>query len=565
MLQSLFINNIALITHCKLELGEGLNILTGETGAGKSIIIDSLNFVLGAKADKSLIRYGEDKAVVEAVFYTENPSVFANMEEIGLEVDNTIIIRRTMSEHRNEIRINGQVVTLSMLKKFTADLVDILGQHEHHSLLKNSTHLDLLDKYGEEKVAKQKEELSSLVKEYRRLQKALSSYGDERERARKIDSLSYMVAEIQKANLQEGEEEELLAQREKFRNAEKIVTGASNAYSMLDGEDISVLSIISDALSSLNSVSSYDSTLEELRDRIESSKIELKDIADTLSSYCESFDFDGRTASRVENRVDLIRTLKRKYGNSISEILALCEKSSEELDILNNADAEISKIKKELDNLTLTLYNKAKTLSTTRRKIAEDFENAILKELSDLAMKNTCFKVAFQDIPPIEEMDTYLSEKGFDNVEFVISPNLGEPLRPLAKIASGGEMSRFMLALKNITASLDGIDTMVFDEIDTGISGNVAYTVAQKMCNISVNRQVIAVTHLPQLAGYADKQYLIEKKVEGDKTVTMVNLLDYNQRVCELVRLTGGSEGSQIGEEHAKELLTRAKKFKDSL
>jgi len=564
MLQSLHIKNIALIQECNLELGNGLNILTGETGAGKSIIIDAFSFVLGAKADKSLIRYGETKAQVEAVFVNLQPITLTVMEELGLEQDDTIIINRSMTETKNEIKVNGCTFTLAMLKKLTSTMVDILGQHEHHSLMNVSEHLRLLDTYAGKDVAVLTDNVLELYQEYKAIKKKLASFGDERERARKLDSLSYIIKEIEKAHLVDGEEEELIAQRDKFRNSEHILEGVKSSYGVLDGEEISALSLLNDAISSVRSASSYDSTLKVYEDRLESAKIEIKDIADSLYDYGENFDYDENTASKIERRVDLIRSLKRKYGNTIADVLSLYEKSKEEYDSLTGADIEIEKLNNNLSNTTAKLYNSAVKLSKARKEAAKIFEKGILKELSDLAMSNTTFDVEFNPLPDIEELDDCITSKGFDNVCFNISPNKGEPMRPLSKIASGGEMSRFMLALKNITAGLDGIDTMVFDEIDTGISGNVALVVAQKMYNISGARQVIAVTHLPQLASYADRQYLIAKEVVGDKTLTGLTLLDDNRRKEELVRLTGGMKGNDIGLLHAEELLKNAQAYKNS-
>ncbi len=562
MLQSLHIKNIALIDECKLELGKGLNILSGETGAGKSIIIDSLSFVLGSKADKSLIRYGESKASVEAVFTCDNPIIGEVMEELGIEPDTTVIITRTMTESRNDIRVNGQAVTLAMLKKLTCYMVDILGQHEHHSLMQTATHLTLLDNFGGENIRVLSSAVSDIYSRYKDVKKRLASFGDDGERARRIDALEYQIKEIEKARLVDGEEEELLKNRERFRNGEKILTGVKNSYNALDGEDISVLSLLNDAISELNSVKNFDSALSELHDRAESAKIELKDIADTLYSYGEGFDYDEHTAEKIERRVDTIKTLKRKYGATIKEVLERLELAKKEYDELSGADEEISKLKNKLERLVIDLYNASVRLSKARRTVAKTFETGILAELSALAMKNTSFEVGFSPIPEIVDFESTVSALGIDDVCFNISPNKGEPLRPLWKIASGGEMSRFMLALKNITSGLDGIDTMVFDEIDTGISGNVAFVVAQKMYNISSDRQVIAVTHLPQLASYADRQYLISKSVVGDKTLTRVTLLDLTARKNELVRLTGGFEGSEIGIKHAEELLASAAEYK---
>lgn len=558
MLVSLHIKNIALIEECSIEFTRGVNVLSGETGAGKSIVIDSLSFVLGGRADKSLIRYGSSQASVEGVFQVSD-ELFPLMEELGLEADNTLIIKRTMTETRNDIRVNGNVFNLSMLKKLTSALVDILGQHEHQSLLKVSSHLSIIDRYSS-KAEKLLAEYQKAYNELRAVESELDNFGDSRSRERRKESLKYQIDEITKAELKEGEEEELIKTRDKYRNAEKLMEGVSGAYNSLDNEEISVNGLISEAIRNLKSVTRYDETLAELESRLEDARIEISDIADTLEGYSDNFDFDQRTADKIERRVDAIKLLKRKYGATVEDILDELAKMESEYDELCNSDEKIEELQEQKEKLLSLVFARGQKLSEERRATALKFEKAILKELNDLAMKGTEFKVSFSDLPDEQSFVDQMTSTGFDSVEFLISPNVGEPLRNLSKIASGGEMSRFMLAIKNIIAGLDGIETMVFDEIDTGISGKVAQTVAEKLYNISVGKQVIAVTHLPQLASFADTHFLISKSVVDRKTLTSLVVLDDAGRVEEVSRLAGAV--TEIGKMHAKQMIENANEIK---
>ena len=556
MLRSLRIKNIALIEQCTIEFGENLNVLSGETGAGKSIIIDSLSFALGARADKTLIRHGEKTAEVEAVFdLSDSPAAKAVMVGFGLEEEDLLIVFRSMTENKSEIRLNGRPATLSMLKEITRLLVDILSQHENQSLLSVSSHIELLDKYGESSLLRLKNTVSELFDSYKETENALGSFGSEADRARKMDILSYQIDEIAAAELKEGEEEELLAERERFRNSEKIVSAVSTAASAMNGDDaFSVQSAISAAMNALRSVVSYDKTLEETYDRLDQSYAEIKDLSDELSSYVDSFDFDEATAAYVEKRVDQIRSLKRKYGSTVSEILRAYDDFSKEYAVLSDADGEVERLTKKKGELYEKLMQACAELSEKRKKTAKAFSAEIEKELSELGMKGSKFEVSFAS------GEAYLTENGFDKVEFLISPNPGEPLRELAKIISGGEMSRFMLALKVITARLDGIGTLVFDEVDAGISGHIGEVVAEKLVLVSRVRQVLTITHLPQVAAVSDRHFLIEKKTTNGKTLSSVTPLEEEGVLKEIERLSAGV--GAYGALHAKELRDLAKQKK---
>ena len=548
MILQLHIKNIALIEDCTIDFGVKLNVLSGETGAGKSIIIDSLGFALGARADKGLIRHGAQTASVEAVFdLSDSPMTKKKMVEMGFDEEDTLIFFRSMTETRSEVRINGRPASLSMLKDLGSTLVDILGQHENQSLLSVSTHIDLLDKYGEADISDVKKQIFDLYHQYKDAEGALLRFGDEQERARRMDVLSYQIEEINAAELKEGEEETLLAERERFRNSEKILNAVGAASSALDGDDTySVQSAISMAMSALRQAVSYDEKLESLYERLDSAYAELKDISDELHSYTDSFDFDDAKADFVERRVDLIRSMKRKYGATVPEILENLEKFSAEYAELLDADAEIERLQGKVAKLRAELLALSADLSAKRHAAAASLKKELEGELAQLGMKGSVFEVSFASD------EQYLGENGYDRVEFLISPNPGEPVRSLSKIISGGEMSRFMLAMKVITARLDGIQTLVFDEVDAGISGKIGEVVAEKLALVSDARQVIAITHLPQVAAMSDSHFLIEKSVFGGVTRTALIPLDEVGVVGEVERLSAGA--GAYGALHAQEL-----------
>lgn len=562
MLSQLSIENIALISKLELELKSGLNILSGETGAGKSIIIDSLNFVLGERADKSLIRHGTEYAVVQAVF--ENymtPAISWYFDDFGLDPDDVLIIRRKMSvDGKNECRVNGRTVNLSVLRGLTSLLVDIHGQHEHQSLLNPSNHLGLLDSIGGEKVVSLRYEVGEAYNKYIDVLNELADFGDRNERERRLDILAFQIGDIQDADIKEGEEEELLAGRKRIRNMEKILTALETAKTTLEGYDSgSVAASIKNASSNLGSIADFDDDIPALQDRLLSAKAEIEDISDTINDKIEQLGFDARSADKLEERLDTVRAILRKYGGSYEAVQKFLTEANEEFDMLSNADETVARLEKELAKVSETLVNKAEKLTKLRIETAKTFEKAMLKELGDLGMSGSTFEVKIESADNVR----HISSDGADTVEFMISPNVGEPLKPLAKIISGGEMSRFMLALKNIVAGIDGIGTMVFDEIDTGISGNISAVVSEKMCNISRNRQVIAVTHMPSLAAMADNHYLISKSTENGKTLTHITLLEDD--TDELARLIGGDSYSAYAIPHAKEMRAWADRYKENL
>ena len=562
MIKSVSVQNIALIDRLELELGANLNILSGETGAGKSLIIDALNFVLGERADRSLIRYGTDHAAVEAVFSDYiTPPVAAYLDDMGIEPEEVLVIRRKMTaDGRNECRINGRVTTLSVLKGLTELLVDIHGQHEHQSLVKPANHEGMLDGMGGQKLISARGKVGELWRAYRALKAEYAEFGDESERARRLDVLRFQIDEIERADVEEGEEEELLEKRRRIRNTEKILSALSSARGMLEGYDgASVGGNLKAAAASLMTISSFDGEIEPLCDRLDAAKTEIEDISETLSDMMSATDFDAKSADSVEERLELVRSIQRKYGGSYEAVRAFYENACAEASKLENASERTEELEREIRKAGEGLSSAAEKLGGLRRAAAEIFERAMTKELADLGMSGTTFKVdVASDYAPDE-----VGETGGDKVEFLISPNVGEPLKPLARIISGGEMSRFMLALKNIVAGIDMIGTMVFDEIDTGISGHISAVVAEKMCNISRARQVIAITHMPSLAAMADSHFLIAKSVEGGKTLTHLTLLEDD--TDEVARLIGGNDYSAHAVPHAKEMKKWAADYKASL
>ncbi len=561
MLQSLTIKNIALISNLTIDLSGGFNVLTGETGAGKSLIIDSIALLLGEKADKSLISYGENFASVEAVFETTSEDILAKMEEYGLERENTIIIyRKLSSDGKNECRVNGKSFTLSMLKSITSPLMDLHGQFGHQELLKTSHQLKTLDAFGGDEILNAKKDYQETYLKLKEIKKQLKSFNfDSRDREKLLDLYGYQINEIEEANFKSGEEEELKAYRTKVLNQEKIATSLARAYGYLsgDGMTLSLLDLLKRAESELCETVKYLPEKEELIGRVSSLRIELDDIVDTLESEKDGLDFDEFSALENEKRLDLLVSLKKKYGDSIDEINAYLENTRAEYEKLQNSAEIIEKLEKEAEIAKKLLTEKASELTKIRQKQAKIFEEKVTKELTELSMKSAKFSIDFDTLD-----ENSCDETGFDKIEFLFSANSGIPQKPLAKVASGGEMSRFMLAVKNIIADIDGIDTMIFDEIDTGISGDTANVLAEKLAKIGKLHQVICVTHLAQVASFGKSHYYISKAEADGKTRTSLKLLENDDRVCEIARIIGGTV-SDFSKSHAKLMLDAGKKFND--
>ena len=565
MLKNLIIKNIAIIKELELSFDNGLTVLSGETGAGKSIIVDSLNFLLGAKTDKTLLKSGEKEASVQGLFYI-NDNTKEQLKALGIEADEeSILLSRILSsEGKTECRVNGQLITLSMLRNITDSMVDIHGQHEHQSLLKPSSHIKLLDAYTKD-ILKVKSEVADIYHQYKKYVSELSSFGlTDSERERMLDLLNFQIKEITDAKLKAGEEEELLSERAKIINFEKITRVLGQAFEFLDGTNGADFSV-SESLNALALITRFDSEYESVFKRLESVQYELDDIITILKDKANDLDFDEKAADKIENRLELIKNLKKKYGSNLSEINNFLECAQKDFDRLNSSEKEIERLKTEIEKLSFRLYEKASLLSQKRRASAKEFCIAVQKELNDLGMAGSKFEITFNDIPVKEKFLEIISAEGFDKLEFFMSANIGEPSKPLAKIVSGGEMSRIMLALKVILSKLDNIDTMIFDEIDTGISGRIGQTIAHKLAEISRSRQVITITHLAAICAMADQNFLIFKNEDNGKTYTKVSNLNYDQTIQEIARLSGSYEMSKYSYEHAKELKSLSDNYKSKL
>ena len=557
MLRTLYLKNVALVDEAEIAFSEGLNVLSGETGAGKSVILDSIDFVLGAKADKGMIRSGQSECSVRAEFSCDPELLRPVLEELDLEESDTLlIVRRLNADGRSSLRVNGCPMTAAMLRKLTSRLVDVHGQSEHFFLLKEANQLRLLDQIAGTKEAREK--VGELLKERRALQEKLSSLGgDEGERERRADILRFQIEELENAALKEGEEEELLALRAKYQNAEKILGGLKTVRDAIlsDGGAADAVNTAHRGLLSIVRYGDYDA----LSERLENALAELEDIGETAESLAEELDIDEREAERVENRLDEIRSLKKKYGGSVEEALSFLARAREELSLLENSAEECEKLRARLENNSVLLYAACRKLTELRKAGAEGFTERVVGELRTLNIPSARFEIAFE--PYSEEDLPRVNSDGLDRVRFLFSANAGEPPKELGKIISGGEMSRFMLAVKAQLSSLGSIGTYIFDEIDAGIGGKTARVVAEKFSAIARSTQIIAVSHLAQIAAFADREFLIEKQEAEGRTFSRIRLLGEEERREELVRLLGGDR-SESALRHADKLLESARAYK---
>ena len=555
MLQNLHVKNMALIDEVEIELQSGLNILTGETGAGKSIIIDSIGFALGEKADKNLVRNPDEASLVELTFVEENKTILHALSEAQIEVeDGVIILSRKISNGRTIAKINGESVPASKLKEIASLLIDIHGQHEHQSLLHASKHLNFLDEFAKNEIGTLKDELAKAYTSYRQIQKELEEGSlDQESRARELSLLEYELHEIESANLKTGEDEELETEYRKIGNSKKIIE-ALQEVSQLMGER-GAADAVARSVRELMSVSALDEDMGSLCDQISDIEQLISDFGRDLSGYIDALEYDEERVSFVEKRLDELNHLKAKYGTSIDAVIASMQERQQRIDkLLNYAEYE-QNLKAEYEKARQDLEGLCQRLSDIRHAAGEQFKQQMIAALSDLNFLDVRFDLDFQ------RLDHFTGD-GFESMEFLISTNPGAPLRKLKDIASGGELSRIMLAFKSILASQDEIDTLIFDEIDTGISGRTAQMVSEKMNVIAKNHQVICITHLPQIAAMADAHFFIEKNVIDNSTVTDIHLLDQEESIAELGRMLGGVEVTETVLHSAREMKELAGKKK---
>ncbi|MCI7735733.1 MAG: DNA repair protein RecN [Clostridiales bacterium] len=574
MLLQLSIHHLALIQDMTIDFAPGMNVMTGETGAGKSIVVDAVNLVLGERADRELIASGEAKARVEAVFdIADNEKVQRMLTELELTGDEDMvsISRELTSAGKNICRLNGTIVPLQTLRQVSAQLLDIHGQHEHQLLLDSRNHIGYLDEYASDEIRPLLEENERLYTAWRqagqklsRLRKSVS------ERAQRQDMLAFQLDELRSAHLVEGEEEELSRQKVFYRNAGKIMEAFDEACSLLsDGDENASAAVeqLRRGVDALAPVAPLDEKYESVYARLDGLCYEVEDAVRDLSALREEMDFDEEEAERVEARLDLLKRLNRKYGATTREMIRYRDKIAAELAGLEDSDEEMERLEKEFRQSAKALETVSMHLTHAREGAARRFEASMETQLHDLGMKNARLSMSFLPLAAGEKLSDRFSAQGADRMEMMFCANLGQPLRPLAKVASGGELSRIMLALKNLSAQKPGIPrSMVFDEIDTGISGRMAQVVAEKMSQIGDHHQVICVTHLPQIAAMADEQFLVRKYDEDGATRTEVTHLNDGQRAQEIARMVGGADcESESSVRHAQTMLADAQRRKQAL
>ncbi|MBP3493463.1 MAG: DNA repair protein RecN [Oscillospiraceae bacterium] len=556
MLQLLHIENIAIIERGDIVFEPGFNALTGETGAGKSIVIDSMGAVLGYRTSRELIRTGANKAFVSACFTDVPAQVW---EDLGVEAEEELLLQREIhADGKNVCRVNGRPVTVSQLRTLGSRLLNIHGQHDGQQLLDEEQHLVYLDAFGRTaSVWEQYHEKYSALQALRR--KIQSLQMDEAEKARRVDTLRYQIDELERAQLKAGEEEELQRRRNFLRNGEKLISAVEGANFSLNGDDGSygALALLRQAQDFLAPIRTLDDEYAELYSRFEQAYSDVYDLAETIRDQRDGLDFSPHELDEVESRLDLLYRLKKKYGPTVEDMLEYLDKCRGELDAIEYADDALIHLEKQRAKAEKETAEAARVLSAMRKEAAAELENRILTELQQLDMGKIRFSVAFEEQEP--------AENGADTVRFLMSANVGEELRAINKIASGGELARIMLAMKNVLSEQDQVGTMVFDEVDTGVSGRAAQKVAEKMAAISRKKQVLCVTHLPQLAAMADTHFSVEKGERDGRTYTQVRQLDRTQRREELARLTGGAHVSEVMLSGAEELLAEAEKFKGNL
>ena len=558
MLQELSIRHLAIIEEISLSFKKGLTVLTGETGAGKSIIIDALGLIVGGRASNDLIRHGADKADLEALFTIEkNKRAHSVLEELGIEVeDEMVVLHRTlMRSGKNVCRINGKLVTTTNLRDVGETLLDIHSQHESQDLMNDAHHIYLIDQFAAEKIAEPLKAYQLLYAELKNKRQEFNRFNkNEQELAQRIDMLHFQNKELEAANLVLGEEEELAAERSLLANYEKINHNVEASYDLLQGEQ-STLDQVAKVMNHLTAIQEVDGRYKEWFETVQTAYFSLSDVASDLNQELSTLEYNPEQLNNIETRMDIINQLKRKYGDSVAEMMAYHEKISQEIEHLEHSESHSEQLQKEIEIVNEKLQLLANDLTVIRQQAAEELTVSIHDEFKELYMDKAIFKVNFET--------QELGERGNNRIQFYTSTNPGEPLKPLHKIASGGELSRMMLAMKTIFSKHQGITSIIFDEVDTGVSGRVAQAIGQKIYSVSVGSQVLCISHLPQVAAMADNHYHIEKTVSASRPRTTVSELSLDKRVAEIAMMMSGVEMTTSTEMHARELIQQSEKMKN--
>ncbi|MFS0822805.1 DNA repair protein RecN [Bacillus sp. 1P02SD] len=561
MLAELSIKNFAIIESLSISLEKGLTVLTGETGAGKSIIIDAIHLLVGGRGSVEFVRYGEERAEIEGLFLIEddNHPCYAKATEFGIEIsEGMVVLRRDISKSGKSVcRINGKLVTISILREFGRTLIDIHGQHEHQDLMNQEQHIYMLDQYGGDIVKQALQEYLAIYKNFLNVKQRLKSFNEnEQELAHRLDLIQFQLNEIGKADLKPNEDVELTEERNKISNYEKIFKALQNSYNALHG-DQKGLDWVGLAMNHAEDVMDIDNDLKGIQEVISNSYYQLEEISYKIRDQLDNLEYDPARLDFIEGRLNEISQLKRKYGQSVEEILEYAATIEDEIDTIQNREQHIGKLKEELESILEDVKLESENVSLLRKKLAKELVEKITQELKDLYMEKAKFDIKFFEDSPIK-----FTPNGKDDIEFYISTNPGEPLKPLAKIASGGELSRIMLAIKSIFSKHQGVTSIIFDEVDTGVSGRVAQAIAEKIYGISVNSQVLCISHLPQVAAMADTHLFITKETVQGRTTTSVTSLDETEKIKEISRMISGVEITDLTKEHSKELLSLAKESK---
>jgi DNA repair protein RecN (Recombination protein N) len=575
MLMQLSIRNFAVVEQATVSFQKGFNVITGETGAGKSIIVDALGMIIGGRASADYVRYGTDKAELEALFETDEAHPIQKiLREYGIETseDGLVLIRRELSSSGKSVaRINGQMVNVSMLKSIGDNLVNIHGQHEHQSLLHPDRHIDWLDSFAGDQWGTIRSEVSSLYAEYQQIKKQVSEWStNEQDWYRKKDLYQYQLDEIKGALLRPEEDQALQEEQKKLSNAEKIASSITEAYQALFG-DRRALDSVNQAIQRLEPIKQYDDTVRNLVDTLQSAFYQVEDVAEQLRDLEDQSLLDPNRLQQVGQRLDQLQLLKRKYGSTLQDVISYGDSIEKELETMVNKDDVLQDLQKRLAALEKALAEKVQHLTQLRMQAGEELSHKIETELKHLHMEKAKFNVAITQnkdengllLPDGNKVK--VSTYGVDHVEFYISANPGEPPKPLAKIASGGELSRVMLAMKTILADADHVETLIFDEVDTGVSGRAAQSIAEKLVGLAQRYQVFSITHLPQVACMADAHYRIEKQLDDSSAKTRVLSLDKSERIQELARMLGGVEVTSVTEQHADEMLSLANEKREEI